>query len=23
VRVITFKDVNIEEVEKPELRLPE
>jgi hypothetical protein len=23
VRVVTFKDVNIEEVEKPELRLPE
>ena len=23
VRVITFKDVNIEEVEKPELRLPD
>jgi hypothetical protein len=23
VRVITFKDLNIEEVEKPELRLPE
>ena len=23
VRVLTFKDVNIEEVEKPELRLPE
>ena len=23
VRVITFKDVNIEEVDKPELRLPE
>ena len=23
VRVITFQDVNIEEVEKPELRLPE
>ena len=22
VRVVTFKDVNIEEVEKPELRLP-
>ena len=23
VRVITFKDVNIEELEKPELRLPD
>src|SRR6478736_6553276 len=23
VRVVTFKDVNIEEIEKPELRLPE
>ena len=23
VRVMTFKDVNIEEVDKPELRLPE
>jgi hypothetical protein len=23
VRVVTFKDVNIEEVEKPELRLPD
>ena len=23
VRVITFKDVNVEEVEKPELRLPD
>ncbi|MGH3553276.1 MAG: DUF2469 domain-containing protein, partial [Mycobacterium sp.] len=23
VWVVTFKDVNIEEVEKPELRLPE
>ncbi|MGH3791785.1 MAG: DUF2469 family protein, partial [Pseudonocardiaceae bacterium] len=23
VRVLTFKDVNIEEVDKPDLRLPE